>query len=1330
MEQIIFKKNTLLQIRYQVGLLMLRALAQRQCFGDSNSETERSMQEKTGLSTEVLAKTIRCLVAQKLLEYDGKRYQLPIYPSFVIQDEFRLRHKEHFSEAILHWFSTGDFQELAKQVHSEVALHDESPVLLNNHYKIFASFISEASLSAQVRILDISDRGCKLAMDIDARGHSIDYYVPVKRYQELTSLNLKNIRIHQLRQLPAEQDRFDIVFADNLLEKFADSQSKVHGFLEKVLQNEGILVCGVSKWHWSTDDLLNPEPFAKTDLFLSERQGWSVKSIDTPFYREINYAFYLAKRTVVHHFEQQTVVAAQQENIPTDLKTIFVQELADLLETPIQEVDLSLDLEEMGLDSMLSIELATNLSRKMGIKINPAMFMAVQTGDGLITSLIDFANESSTKVSKNTLTTDNATKHGAEPIGKKKVSNYEQAEEMIKAEIAKVLETDIADISMDTELQELGLESMLIKELCDNLGRSLGEKINPALLMGVANGNELVHELASAGYLEKVWEDNPNQGIAPKEPKSTTETDIPSLSGQSNGAITSAKEELYHLVKLELATVLETSVSTLDLSVDLEEMGLDSMLSMELAAGLSRKLNQKINPTLLVGISTGHDLVRELEQKRLQGRTTDTMEEQLTHHLPESTKPSIENPTARRGAAFDETGEMKETLRSELADLLEVAPNDVDLSVDMEELGVDSMMGIELAAKLSRRLSVKINPSLLMELSTGMDLAMYLQKLSAAEASAASQNNVGEEKEQDIPPVAMANSDSITNDPSQAIRDEDIAIIGVSFDFPNAHHFDEYWSILTAPGNQFSSLKKHRSVTKSEAFDLKAGLLDKGVFAFEEDFFGMSKEEAQAMDPKQKILLKSAYHVFEEAGYAPEDWRGSDTGVFIGVENNEYALTDKNTKRVFSHHNATCMAANRISMMMDLHGPSETTDTACTSALSAIRNACLTLQHDEAAMAIAGGISIIYREDSILEGLEAGAISKSGCCRSFDGQGDGWVMGEGVGLVLLKKAKQALEDRDHIHGLIKGIGYTSSGKTKIPGVPNPEYLSKAARSALSKAALEPSALQYIDLHGLGLPLLDAVEIEGIQNVFGKEKNIRIGSATANLGNLEPACAMAGLMKTLACFQKEMYPPQLHFDRLAEFIDPGTLEINNETLPWKEKQKNAGVSVYGYSGVNAFMVLSSFDKTSLSPSDDKGKGPFYLKISARTVPQLRVLAKTYREYVEHTPISLYDFTATANRGREDFEQRLLLCFSDQRELMTLLEQVMAFPERSVNTGPIGPAVLKDGLPTSIGSWPNGADVDWECLYPKGTWDKLSLPLYPFLKQPIETEKSALLELVYN
>ncbi len=518
-------------------------------------------------------------------------------------------------------------------------------------------------------------------------------------------------------------------------------------------------------------------------------------------------------------------------------------------------------------------------------------------------------------------------------------------------------------------------------------------------------------------------------------------------------------------------------------------------------------------------------------------------------------------------------------------------------------------------------------------------------------------------------------------DALQRQQSEPIAIVGMGCRFPGgAEDLETFWQILYHGVDAIQEVPKERwdidayydsnPDAPGKMHTRQGGFLSNGVDKFDAGFFGLAPREAVDMDPQQRILLEVSWEALERAGHASPKLNGSSTGVFIGVTNIDYAqravFADTNSIDIYTATgNTPNVIAGRLSYLLGLQGPSMAIDTACSSSLVAVHLACQSLRTGDCRMALAGGVNLILSPDVTVAIAKLRALAADGRCKTFDAAADGYGRGEGCGMIVLKRLSDAIADNDNILALIRGTAVNQDGRSSGLTVPNGLAQQAVVRSALANAKVEPSQISYVETHGTGTPLGDPIELKALAAALGEGRSeqqpLMVGSVKTNIGHLEAAAGIAGLIKVVLAMQHQILPPHLHLTQLNPHIVTAKLPIKIPTspTPWSGQEKRlAGVSSFGFSGTNAHLVLEEAPIQELLPKEIE-RPVHLLTLSAKTDTALVSLAERFQQYLESQPTtSLADMCFTLGSGRSHFEHRLALVADSTQQLRQQIATIIA------------------------------------------------------------------------
>ncbi|HRD70290.1 MAG TPA: SDR family NAD(P)-dependent oxidoreductase [Legionella sp.] len=447
----------------------------------------------------------------------------------------------------------------------------------------------------------------------------------------------------------------------------------------------------------------------------------------------------------------------------------------------------------------------------------------------------------------------------------------------------------------------------------------------------------------------------------------------------------------------------------------------------------------------------------------------------------------------------------------------------------------------------------------------------------------------------------------------------------------------------------------------------KGGFIDH-IDHFDADFFNISPKEAEFLDPQQRLLLKQTWLAFENANINVTNLVNSDTGVFIGLSTHDYEhYIYKNqdpevVNPYFSTGNSASTASGRLSYFFGLQGPCFGIDTACSSSLAAIDEACMRLQNGACSLAVAGGVNAILCPELYISFSQAGMLSPDGACKTFDANADGYVRGEGCGVIILKRLSDALQDGDSIVAVIKASSIDHDGRSSGLTVPNGQAQQRLIRQTLEKSGLKSSDIHYIECHGTGTTLGDPIEVNAIKESFSDEREdpLFLGSVKANIGHLEAAAGIAGFIKVVLCLKHRIIPPQIHFDSLNPKIKLSrTMQINTQARTIDLNKKFiAGVSSFGFSGTNAHIIVE--EPPVIEHAEPQLSTCYVLPVSAQSKESLQRLQKSYSDYcMSHPEVNIAELCYTASVGRAHLSHRLAVSGRSASEIANKLQLIKTY-----------------------------------------------------------------------
>ena len=640
-------------------------------------------------------------------------------------------------------------------------------------------------------------------------------------------------------------------------------------------------------------------------------------------------------------------------------------------------------------------------------------------------------------------------------------------------------------------------------------------------------------------------------------------------------------------------------------------------------------------------------------------------------------------------------------------------------TVGFFDLGMDSLMSVELRNRLNRALSGEhvVSNTAVFDYPNVASLANHLS------------GELGPANGAERPEVAQ---EPVTPQPKRDAKpgEDPIAIVGMACRFPGAPDLASFWSLLEAGKDAVTDGRRDGESwngvigdpAADDAIYRKGGFVD-GIDQFDNRFFRISPLEARMMDPQQRMLLETTWQALEDAGIDPETLRGSRTGVYPGIGISEYRdVIAANGQEDLYFGTSGSMTAGRIAFILGLEGPAMPVDMACASSLAALHQATAALQRGEVDLALAGGVNATLSPSIARFHHEMGMLSTIGRCNAFDASADGFVRSEGCGIVVLKRLSEAEADGDRIWGLIRGSAVNQNGASAGLPVPNGPAQERLIKDALERAGVEPSEIDYLEAHATGTELGDSIELRAVESVYGRgrepDRPLLVGSVKSNIGHSEWAAGMASVMKAILAMDRGVIPAHLHFqDPNPNFDwDRMPVRVTSEMTAWPvlaDRAPLSAVNAFGLSGTNAHVILEGYGRPTNGPASENETlwpaGPprtveaplrtppdgltlpretpskrtaRLLPLSGKSHEALQELAGLYQSWLDDrsgalgsemdTPPLLADMAWTAGVGRSHFAYRSGVVFQDMSELRAGLEKLVGSGEEPDWSEPNGVA----------------------------------------------------------
>lgn len=699
------------------------------------------------------------------------------------------------------------------------------------------------------------------------------------------------------------------------------------------------------------------------------------------------------------------------------------------------------------------------------------------------------------------------------------------------------------------------------------------------------------------------------------------------------------------------------------------------------------------------------------------------------------------------------------------AQVLQLDVAKLDMEENMGDFGFDSISLGDFADELTERYQVEISPTIFFAKSTIKDLCVYLLEEFKEQVEEFYKETGDEavkeaavEENSDWVPLSKKFKETKVSQEAAVKQVKEVAVIGMNFSFPQASDQEQFWKLLEQQQDAVTEIppdrwewKKYYCENNQEVNKTNSkwgGFIDE-VDCFDAKFFKISPKEAELMDPQHRLYIQAVWKAVEDSGYKMSKLSEKKVGVFSGMQFTDYqqllsASLDK-IEAQSSIGNAPALLSNRVSFLFDFKGPSVSIDTACSSSLVALHHAVKSIQDGESEIAIAGGVSLMLDPNTYVGAGVMGVFSPDGCCKTFDESANGYVKGEGVCALVLKPLEQARLDGDSMYGVILGSAQNHGGRANSLTAPNSDAQAGLLIEAYQTSGVDPHFVTMMETHGTGTKLGDPVEVDGLKEAFKHlyeawghkdfdQKRIGLTALKSNIGHLEPASGISGVVKVLLSMKYKKMPGVVHFTKQNPYLklEGSPFYILEHTTEWKrptddckrEHPRYAGVSSFGFGGCNAHVVLREYEAF-------ENRGTLDLEqvfvLSAKSHEQLLCYIQ---EFLEDSleGVDASDVAYTLQEGREEMEHRIAVVAKNVEEWK---EKLQAYQDGKCLAGVYASdyEVLKadNSLLHEIARrWAQKEKVDFSILHGKGNHRRISLPTYPFAKIrhwiPAEQKKS--------
>lgn len=726
---------------------------------------------------------------------------------------------------------------------------------------------------------------------------------------------------------------------------------------------------------------------------------------------------------------------------------------------------------------------------------------------------------------------------------------------------------------------------------------------------------------------------------------------------------------------------------------------------------------------------------------------------------------------------------VRQSLSHMVKGFLKLSEEELDTEALLLDLGFDSIGLASFANKINDEFSLDITPVMFFEYPNIDKLSEYINSQSENSSSSYGVVSSGDNSKvidsgrvshsthsinkgyilNNIKSTPPETSEQVVEFSKVRFQNMPVVIVGMSGVMPQSDNLSEYWeNLINATDNMVTVVPSDRwcwedyygdPLEEENKTKVKWGGFMREIDKFDPLFFGISPREAEMMDPQQRIFLQTVCGAIEDSGHKLSDLAGTRTGLFVGASTREYldlmGASDMRLDGYSASGTSHAILANRVSYLLDLRGPSAPIDTACSSSLVALHRAIESIHTGSCEMAIVGGVQVMLTPAGFISFSAAGMLADDGRCKTFDEKANGYVRGEGAGAILIKTLSKAKEDGDRIYAIVRATAENHGGKATMLTAPNRKAQTDVVLEAYEKAGVNPKSVGFIECHGTGTSLGDPIEVEALKAAFDLlykqhgikkcEPHIGLTSAKTNIGHLEAAAGIAGLLKVLLSIKYKKIPPLLHFNKLNSYIEitDSPFYIVDTPKEWGRNKSDegvdlprcAGLSSFGFGGANVHVVLEEYyedlPSIQLNPENDL----FLFVLSARNQESLREYAKSIGLFLKNNEVRIDELAYTSQVGRDAYESRLAIVTDSTHDLANKLTKYLAgeINTKGLYTGDIKKSgianiseeetlsLIQSNMLSKLAQlWCQGEYIGWSASYRNTALKRVNLPSYPFAK----------------
>lgn len=767
----------------------------------------------------------------------------------------------------------------------------------------------------------------------------------------------------------------------------------------------------------------------------------------------------------------------------------------------------------------------------------------------------------------------------------------------------------------------------------------------------------------------------------------------------NKGSINKAKSWL----KETISSVMHIPQQEIEDHIPFSQYGIDSLITLELIEPMKKVLGY-IPATILFEYPTIDQLANYLNLE-FSNKFQVTVE---SNFKPSNHQASVS--TNNKTLALSK-------LKTIISNTMHMPVEELEEHIPLNDYGIDSLISLEILKPLQAEFGY-LPATLLFEYPTIGSLADFLSNIQPITNLKTAQSNSADIR------VDSPNIENL----SDTILDDCIAIIGISGRFPMAENCDELWSLLKNGTAAYSKIPDERwSQHYNDKNYTSVGAFLDDIDAFDHAFFNITPIEAERMDPQERLFLQTAYHAIQDAGISFENLSGKAVGCYVGVMNHSYSQLTTESHEQGNPSSLFWSIANRASYLFNWRGPSFAIDSACSSSLTALHTAVMALKNDDCDVAVVGGVNLIVHPRQYEDLCQLHMLSPSGKCQPFAEGSDGFVDGEGIVCVVVKRYQDAINDSDKIYGVIRSSAINAGGKANGYTAPNPDAQASMIKKALQRAKLTPADIGYIEAHGTGTELGDPIEVRGITKAFetSDKQSIAMGSIKGNLGHLESAAGLTSVIKALLQMKHKMIAPSIHCNRENPHLQliNSPVYLNTRLQPWPENLPlRSCISSFGAGGANAHVIIEAHDNSHVKQEILENK--YYLfPLSAHSEQSLQRQVDDLRQIIISTDATLDQISYGYCCVRSQLKYRVGFVANNKNYLLSLLNKNLQqlYKNSDNNFQKIDcTRMLEDYLNSNqqnqhlaenlINAYVAGNSISFEKLFTKKPLSYL--PLYPF------------------